>query len=74
MTYILASFLGELKVFRHTVQVKKYFSMESNTMLHVLMLHLGQRKAALPVQEIKKNTFFFLKKKSKFGVLETTIW
>lgn len=48
--------------------------MESNTMLHVLMLHLGQRKAALPVQEIKKNTFFLKKKKSKFGVLETTIW
>lgn len=40
--------------------------MESNTMLHVLMLHLGQRKAALPVQEIRKNTFF----KKKRVILE----
>lgn len=72
MTYILPLFLGELKVFRHTVQVKKYFSKQSNTMLHVLMLHLGQRKAALPVQEMRTNISFF--KKSQFGVLETTIW
>lgn len=31
-------------------------------MLHVLMLHLGQRKAVLPVQEIRKNTFFLKKR------------
>lgn len=69
MIYILASFLGEFGFFTHTVQVKKYFSKQSNTALHVLMLHWGQRKAVLPVQEIEKNN---LKKKKK-RVLETTI-
>lgn len=41
-------------------------------MFYVFLLHLGQRKAVLPVQEIRKNTFF-KKKKGKFGILETTV-
>lgn len=41
-------------------------------MLHDLVLHLGQWREVLPVQELRKNTFFF--PNSQVEILEAMIW